>query len=139
MAQKIRFMLFTDFKINLQKTPIYLETLREGSTFVSLSQKNGFEFVEQILHFKAFQQHSISKKFRFRLLADSRTSLQETLTWRESLRKVSKPISLSRKHGFVCVDQIWNYNNLKQYSMTQKIQFTLSTDFKINLQKTLIY
>ena len=51
MAHKIRFKLFIDFKANLQEAPIYGESFREVSRFASLFQKNGFVFVEQILHF----------------------------------------------------------------------------------------
>ena len=57
----------------------------------------------------------------------------------KNLRKVSRSAWLSQKKGFIFGDQIWHYEDLNQYSMAQKIQFTLLTDFKINLQKTAIY
>ena len=43
--------------------------------FGSVSQKNGFEFVEQIWHYKALNQYSIAKKISFMLLADFKTNL----------------------------------------------------------------
>ena len=46
--------------------------------FPSLSQKNGFAFVNQIWHFKALNQYSVAYKIRFRLLADLKTSSNET-------------------------------------------------------------
>ena len=139
IAQKIRFRFFPDFKTNLQEATKYRKTFQEVSTFALLSQKDGFLFVQHILHSKAFYQHSIAQETQFRLLGDFKTSLQETPTWRENLRKVSKPALLTQENGFVFVDQIWHQKCLNQYSMAQKIQFTLFTDFKTNLQKTPIY
>ena len=101
MVQKIRFTLFPDFKTNLQENTIYRKSFRE------VYQKNSFVFVQQILHFKAFYQHSVTQKFRFRLLTDFRRSLQEIPTWRENLHKVSKPASLSQKNGFLFVQQVF--------------------------------
>ena len=40
--------------------------------------------------------------------------------------------SLSQEDGFVFVDQIWHYKDWNQYSMAQKIQFRLFTEFKTN-------
>ena len=51
MAQKIRFRFSRDFKRNLWKTPKYEESFGEVSRFALLSQKNGFVFVDQLLHF----------------------------------------------------------------------------------------
>ena len=67
------------------------------------------------------------------VFTDSKTNLQETPTWRESISKVSKSASLSQKKGFAFVDQIWHYKDLNQYPMAQKIRFTLFIDFKTNL------
>ena len=61
------------------------ESFRGVSMFASLFQKNGFAFVEQILHFLTYYQYSITQKIRFRVLADFRTSLQKTPTWRENI------------------------------------------------------
>ena len=53
MAQKIHFRFSRDFKRNLWKTPKYEESFGEVSRFALLSQKNGFVFVDQLLHFWA--------------------------------------------------------------------------------------
>ena len=51
MAQKIRFRFSRDFKRNLWKIVKYEESFWEFSRFALLSQKNGFVFVDQLLHF----------------------------------------------------------------------------------------
>ena len=71
----------------------------------SLSQKRGFVFVEQILHYLALQQHSITQKIRFTLFIDFKTNLQETPTYGEIFCEVSTFVSLSQKNGFVFIDQ----------------------------------
>ena len=45
--------------------------------FASLSQKNGFVFVNQIWHEpnKALNQYSLAQEIRFRLLTDFKTNL----------------------------------------------------------------
>ena len=53
MAQKIRFRFSRDFKRNLWKIVKYEESFWEFSRFALLSQKNGFVFVDQLLHFWA--------------------------------------------------------------------------------------
>ena len=98
MTQEIRLKLFTDYKTNSQKTLIYGESFRGFSTFAQLFQKNGFEFVEQILYFCALYQYSITSKIGFRLLTESKTSLQITPLWEEKLWKVLMSASLSQKN-----------------------------------------
>ena len=43
--------------------------------FASLFQKYGFVFVKTKWDFKAFNQHSVSRKIRFRLLTDFKINL----------------------------------------------------------------
>ena len=52
----------------------FLESFKACLAF----QKNGFVFVEQIQHFEALYQYSITQKIRITLLADFKTSLQKT-------------------------------------------------------------
>ena len=52
----------------------FLESFKACFAF----QKNGFVFVEQIQHFEALYQYSITQKIRIMLLADFKTSLQKT-------------------------------------------------------------
>ena len=46
--------------------------------FASLSQKNGFVFVNQIWHYKVLNQYPISHKTRYRPLTDFKATLSET-------------------------------------------------------------
>ena len=85
------------------------------------------------------KQYSMDQKIRFIVFLYFKKNLLETAIYRESFREVLTFVSFSEKNGFVFVDQIWHSKGLNQYSMTQKIRFTIFTDFKTNLQKTLIY
>ena len=136
MAQKIRFRLLTDFQTNLQETPILVESFWRVSKFASLSQKISFVFVDQIWHYKALNQYSITRKIRFKLLADFKTNLQETPRQGESLWRVPRFASFSQKNGFVFADQYWHCKALNQYPITQKFRFRLLINFKTNLQET---
>ena len=138
MAQKIRFRLSTDFKPNLQETPILGESFSKVSRRVSLFHKNSFVFMNQIWHYKALNQYSIAQNIRFRLLTDFKTNLQKTTIHEESFWKVSRFASLFQKNGFVFVNQIWHHKALNQYSMVRRIRFRFLTDFKTNLLETSI-
>ena len=50
-------------------------------------------------------------------------------------RTFLESLKLSKKNGFVFVDQIWLSIVLNQYSMAQKIRLRVLTDFKTNLQQ----
>ena len=52
---------------------IYVEDPGKVSTFASLSQKNGFVFVNQFSHFKALSHYFKLYKIRFRLLTAFKT------------------------------------------------------------------
>ena len=139
LAQKIQFKrLLIDFKINLWETPIQGVGFWRVLRFVSLSQKNVFVFVERIQHYKALNQYPITRKIRFKLLTDFKTNLQETPRQRASFWRVSRLDSISQKNGFVFADQYQHCKALNQFSITEKIQFRLLTDFKTNLQEALM-
>ena len=56
------------------------------------------------------------------------------------ISKSSKFASLFQKNGLVFVDEIWHYKAVNQYSMIQKIQLTLFTNFlETKLLETPIY
>ena len=74
---KIRFRLLTDFKTILQETQIQGEGFGRVSTFASLSQKNGFVFVNQFSHFKALSHYFQLYKIGLRLLTGFKTILQK--------------------------------------------------------------
>ena len=50
MARNILFTNFKDFKIHLQKSPMYRENFREVLTFLTLSRKKDLVFVRPTLH-----------------------------------------------------------------------------------------
>ena len=135
---KIRFRLLTGFKTILQETQIQGEGFGRVSTFASLSQKNGFVFVNQIWHFKALNHYFQPYKIRFRLLTGFKTNLQETQIQREGFGRVSTFASLSQKNSFVFVNQIWHFKALNYYFQPYKIRFRLLTVFKTILQETQI-
>ena len=137
-CDKIKFSLLQGFKTNLQITQIQRQDSKRVSTFASLSQKNGFVFVNQIWHFKALNYYFQPYKIRFRLLTGFKTILQETQIQGEGFGRVSTFASLSQKNGFVFVNQIWHFKALNHYFQPYKIRFRLLTGFKTNLQKTLI-
>ena len=58
------YLGFDKFKDNSSMGRNFLKSSR----WVSLSQKNGFVFVDQIWHYKAMYQYSITQKIRCRLL-----------------------------------------------------------------------
>ena len=103
--------------------------------FPSIFQKIGFVFIGQICHYKALNQYSVAQMIPFRLLVDFKTNLQENSIYCESFRRVLRFASLSKKNTFVFVNQIQHNEGLNQFSMTQRIQFRLLTDFKANSQE----
>ena len=135
---KIRFRVFTSFKTLLQKTQRQGEGFRRVSTFVSLSQKNGFVLVNEFSHFKALSHYFQPYKIRFRLLTGFKTILYETQIKGEGFGRVSTFASLSQKNGFVFVNQIWHFKALNYYFQPYKIRFRLLTGFKTILQETQI-
>ena len=50
IVQVIRFTLSQEFKTSLQETPIRGKCFQKNSRFTWFSQKNGFLFVDQIIH-----------------------------------------------------------------------------------------
>ena len=96
-----------------------------SSTVASLSQKNGFLFVNQIWHFKALNHYSQAHKIRFRLSTDFKTNLQETQVQRESFWRVLIFLSFSQKNDFVFVSEIFHFKAMYQYSLTQKVRYRL--------------
>ena len=54
---EIPFRSLTEFKTNLQETPIQKESFWKVSRFALFSQRNGFTFVDQIWHYKALNQY----------------------------------------------------------------------------------
>ena len=115
MAQKVRFRLLADFKINLQEFPIYGESFPRFSRFALLS---------------------MARKIRCRFLADFKTNLQETPVQGGSFWRSLRFASVSQKNCSEFVDQICHYKALSQYSMALKIRFRLLTVFKKNLWET---
>ena len=75
---KIGFRLLTGLKTILQETQIQGEGFGRVSTIPSLSQKNGFVFVNQFKHFKGLSHYFQLYKNRFRLLTGFKSILQET-------------------------------------------------------------
>ena len=135
---KIGFGLLTRFKTILQKTQITGEGFGRVSTFVSLSQKNGFVFVNQFSHFKALNHYFQPYKIRFRLLTGFKTILQETQIQGEGFGRVSTFASLSQKNGFVFVNQFLHFKALSHYFQPYKIRFRLLIGFKTILQESQI-
>ena len=120
MAQKIHFRFSRDFKRNLWKTPKYEESFGEVSRFALLSQKNGFVFVDQLLHFWALP-------WPFTLYY-GRLWCEEKLFGKfQSLPCFTRKMVLY----YIC-----QFPALNQCSMAQKIHFRFSRDFKRNLWKT---
>ena len=136
IAQKIWFRMMKDFKTNLQETPIKGESFWRVSRFAQFSQKNSFVFVKQIWHFQALNQYSIAEKIRFRVLTDFKLNSQDTKVQVETFWRVSRYALLCQKNGFVFINQTQDFKALNQYSIAQKIQFRVSTDFKINSLET---
>ena len=132
---KIRFRLLTGFKTNLQKTQIQGGAFGRVSTFASLSQKNGFVFVNQFSHFKALSHYFQPYKIRFRLLTGFKTNLQETRVQQEGFGRVSTFAWLSQKNGFVFVNQFLHFKALSHYFQPDKIPFRLLTGFQTILQE----
>ena len=62
------FRTLTHFKTSLQETQIYGKCFWKVSTFSSVSQKNGFVYVNQIWHLKVLKQYAIAYKPWFRIL-----------------------------------------------------------------------
>ena len=104
--------------------------------FASLSQKNGFVFVNQFSHFKPLSHYFQPYKIRFRLLPGFKKNLQETRIQGEQFGRASMFALLSQKNGFVFVSQIWHFKALNYYFQPYKIRFRLFTGFKTNLQET---
>ena len=124
-----------DFKTNLQETQIQ-GGFGRVSAFASLSQKNGFVFVNKIWHFKALNHYSQAHKIRFRLLTNFKINSQETQIQREGFGRVSTLASLFQKNGFVVVNQIWQFKASTHYSQAHKIRFRPLKVFKTDLQET---
>ena len=122
----------------LQETQIQGAVFGRVSMFASISQENGFLFVNQIWHFKMFNPYFQPYKIRFRLLPGLKTNLQKTRIQREGFGRVSTFAQLSQKNGFVFVNQIWHFKVLNHYFQAHQSQFGLMTDFKTNLQETQI-
>ena len=135
---KFRFRLLTGFKTILQETQIQGEGFGRVSTFVSLSQKNGFVFVNQFSHSKALSHYFQRYKIQFRLLADFKTILQETQIQGEGFERVSTFASCSQKNSFVFVNQFPDFKSFRHYFQPDKIQFGLLTGFKTILQEAQI-
>ena len=133
---KIRFRLLIGFKTILQETQIQGEGFGRVSTFPSISQKNGFVFVNQFSHFKALSHYFQPYKIRFRLLTGFKTNLQETQIQGEGFGRVSTFASLSQKNGFVFVNQFSHFKALSLYFQLYKIRYRLLTGFKTLLQET---
>ena len=108
------------------------------STFPSLSQKNGFLFVNQFWHFKALNQYFQPYKIRLRLLRAFKTLLQKIQICGERFGRVSRFASGFQKNGFVFVNQIWHFKALNYYFQPYKIRFRFLTGFKTILQETQI-
>ena len=106
--------------------------------FASLSQKIGFVFVNQFLHFKALIHYFQPDKIGFRLLIGFKTNLQGSQIQRESFGIVSRCALLSEKNGFVFVNQFWHFKSLSHYFQLYKIRFRLLTGWKTILQETQI-
>ena len=106
--------------------------------FSSLSQKNGFVFVNQIWHFKALNQYFQLYKMQFRLLPGFKRNLWETRIQQESFGRDSMFAWVSQKNGFVLVNQIWHFKALNHYFQPYQIRFRLLPGFKTNLQETKI-
>ena len=100
MAQKVRFRLLADFKINLQEFPIYGESFPRFSRFALLS---------------------MARKIRCRFLADFKTNLQETPVQGGSFWRSLRFASVSQKNGSEFVDQICHYKALS-YGSKDSIQ-----------------
>ena len=135
---KIRLRLLTGFKTFLQETQIYGERFRRVSTFPSISQKNGFVFVNQFSHFKALNHYFQPYKIRFRLLRGFKTILQETQIQGESFGRVSTFPSCCQRNFFVFLNQFSHFKALSYYFKPSKIGFRLLMAFKTNLQETQI-
>ena len=88
MAQKICFRLFG----RLQNKFIGNSNIRgkflKCFMVCSISQKNGFVFVNQIWHYKALNQYFMAQKVGFWLLMNFRTNLQKTSIQQESFWRV---------------------------------------------------
>ena len=89
LVLKIWFRLLTHLQTNLNETAIWEENCRYVSNIASLSQKNGFVFVDKIFLFEACCQYLTTHNIQVRLMADFKTSLHETPIWYEEnlLRK----------------------------------------------------
>ena len=135
---KIRFKLLTGFKTVLQETQIQGEGFGRVSTFASLSQKNGFVFVNQIWHFKALSHYFQPYKIRFRLLKVFKTILQETQIQGEGFGRVSTFASFSQKNGFVFANQFWDFKALSHYFHPYNTGFRVLAGSKTILQETQI-
>ena len=135
---KIQFRLLTRFKTILQETQIQGEGFRRVSMFLSLSQKNGFAFVNQFSDFKTLNHNFQPDKIRFRLLTGFKTILQETRIQGESFGRVLTFASFSQKNGFVFVNQIFHFKALSHYFQPYQIRLRLLICFKTILQETQI-
>ena len=127
---KIRFRLLTDFKTILQKAQIYVEDFGKVSAIASLSQKNGFVFVNQFSHFKALSHYFQPYKIRFRLLTAFKTILQKTKIYGDGFGRVSTFASLSQKNGFVFFNEFLHFKASNHYFQLYKIRFRLLRGFK---------
>ena len=136
MYQKVELRVLADFKTNLLETPIHQGSFWRVWSFVSLFQKNGLVFVDQIWHSKSLNQYSVTQKIRFRRLGDFKTNLSETSIWGKTFWRVPRFVSLYQKNGFVFVKQIWSSQVLNQNCMVEKIRFRVLTDFKTNSEET---
>ena len=135
---KIRFRLLIGFKTNLQGTQIYGEGFGRVSTYASVSQKNGFLFVNQFSCFKALSLYFQPDKILFRFFIGFKTFLQETQIQGEGFGRISTFASLSQKNNFVFVNQFSHFKALSHCFQPDKIPFRLLTGFKNILQKTQI-
>ena len=136
---RIGFRRSTGSKTILQETPIQGEGFGRVPTLALLSQKNGFLFVNQFLHFKALNHSFQPQKIRLRLLTGFKTILQETQIQGKSYGRVSKFALLSHKNYFVFVNQFSHFKALSHWFQSYKVRFELLTGFKTILQETQIY
>ena len=83
--------------------------------------------------FWAFCQCSVSQKIQLKFFTGFKIYLWETLTWGETIWKVSRFGLLYQKNSFVFVDQIRQFPALIQYFMAQKTHYRLLRYFLINL------
>ena len=130
LVLKIWFRLLTHLQTNLNETAIWEENCRYVSNIASMSQKNGFVFVDKIFLFEAFCQYLTTHNIRVRQMADFKTSLHETPIWREPFMKDSRFGSLPQKKVLYSSRKLHTFYLFNQYSVTKTIRHNLSEILK---------